>query len=48
VLQVMVGAVKLGLRRRATASAGFADSSNQGDAGPAATPYVAEQDGSGS
>jgi voltage-gated potassium channel len=47
VLQVMLGAVKLGLRRRATASAGFPDSSNQGDAGPAVTPYVAEQDGSG-
>jgi voltage-gated potassium channel len=47
VLQVMIGAVKLGLRRRATASAGFPDSSDQGDAGPAATPYVAEQDGSG-
>jgi voltage-gated potassium channel len=37
VLQVMVGAVKLGLRRRATASAGFPDSSDQGDAGPAVT-----------
>ena len=36
VLQVMIGAVKLGLRRRATALAGFPDSSNQGDAGPAA------------
>jgi voltage-gated potassium channel len=47
VLQLMIGAVKLGLRRRATASAGFPDSSNQGDAGSAATPYVAEQDGSG-
>jgi voltage-gated potassium channel len=47
VLQVMIGAVKLGLRRRATASAGFPDSSDQGDASPAATPYVAEQDGSG-
>ena len=47
VLQVMIGAVKLGLRRRATASAGFPDSSNQGDASPAATAYVAEQDGSG-
>ena len=47
VLQLMIGAVKLGLRRRATASAEFPDSSNQGDAGPAATPYVAEQDGSG-
>ena len=47
VLQVMVGAVKLGRQRRATASAGFPDSSDQGDASPAATPYVAEQDGSG-
>jgi len=47
VLRLMVGAVKLGLRRRATASAGFPDSSDQGDASPAATPYVAEQDGSG-
>jgi hypothetical protein len=36
VLQLMIGAVKLGLRRRATALAGFPDSSNQGDAGPAA------------
>jgi voltage-gated potassium channel len=36
VLHLMVGAVKLGLRRRAAASAGFPDSSNQGDAGPAA------------
>ena len=35
VLHLMVGAVKLGLRRRAAASAGFPDSSNQGDAGPA-------------
>ena len=47
VLQVMIGAVKLGRQRRAAASAGFPDSSNQGDAGPAATAYVAEQDGSG-
>ena len=47
VLHLMVGAVKLGLRRRAAASAGFPDSSNQGDAGPASKPYVAEQDGSG-
>jgi hypothetical protein len=47
VLQLMVGAVKLGLRRRATATAGFPDSSDQDDASPAATPYVAEQDGSG-
>jgi voltage-gated potassium channel len=47
VLQLMIGAVKLGLRRRAATSAGFPDSSDQGDAGPAATPYVAEQDGSG-
>ena len=47
VLQVMIGAVKLGLRRRATASAGFPDSSNQGDAGQVPNPYVAEQDGSG-
>ena len=47
VLHLMVGAVRIGLRRRATASAGFPDSSNQGDASPAATAYVAEQDGSG-
>jgi voltage-gated potassium channel len=47
VLQLMVGAVKLGLRRRATASAGFPDSSKEGDAGLPATPYVGEQDGSG-
>jgi hypothetical protein len=47
VLHLMLGAVKLGLQRRATASAGFPDSSDQGDASPAATPYVAEQDGSG-
>ena len=38
VLHLMVGAVKLGLQRRAAASAGFPDSSDQGDAGPAATP----------
>jgi voltage-gated potassium channel len=47
VLHLMLGAVKLGRQRRATASAGFPDSSDQGDASPAATPYVAEQDGSG-
>jgi voltage-gated potassium channel len=47
VLHVMIGAVKLGRQRRAAASAGFPDSSNQGDAGQAATPYGAEQDGSG-
>ena len=47
VLQVMIGAVKLGLRRRATASAGFPDSSNQDDAGPGPNPQVAEQDGAG-
>ena len=47
VLHLMVGAVKAGLQRRAAASAGFPDSSNQGDAGPATKPYVAEQDGSG-
>jgi voltage-gated potassium channel len=47
VLHLMLGAVKLGRQRRAAASAGFPDSSNQGDAGPAATPYGAEQDGSG-
>jgi hypothetical protein len=47
VLHLMIGAVKLGRQRRAAASAGFPDSSNQGDAGQAATPYVAEQDGSG-
>jgi voltage-gated potassium channel len=34
VLQVMVGAVKAGLQRRAAAAAGFADSSRQDDAGP--------------
>jgi voltage-gated potassium channel len=38
VLQVMIGAVKAGLQRRAAAHAGFADSSHQGDAGPAAKP----------
>lgn len=47
VLRIMVSAVKLGLQRRAAASAGSPDASNQGDAGAAATPYVAEQDGSG-
>jgi voltage-gated potassium channel len=47
VLHLMVGAVKAGLQRRAAVSAGFPDSSNQGDAGPASKPYVAEQDGSG-
>jgi hypothetical protein len=47
VLHLMVGAVKAGRQRRAAASAGFPDSSNQGDAGPATKPYVAEQDGSG-
>jgi voltage-gated potassium channel len=47
VLHLMLGAVKLGRQRRATATAGFPDSSDQGDASPAATPYVAEQDGSG-
>ena len=47
VLHVMIGAVKLGRQRRAAASAGFPDSSNQGDAGRTATPYGAEQDGSG-
>jgi voltage-gated potassium channel len=47
VLHLMVGAVKAGRQRRAAASAGSADSSNQGDAGPATKPYVAEQDGPG-
>jgi voltage-gated potassium channel len=42
VLHLMLGAVKLGRQRRATTSAGFPDSSDQGDASPAATPYVAE------
>jgi hypothetical protein len=37
VLHLMFGAVQAGLRRRAAASAG-ADSSQQGDAGPAAKP----------
>jgi voltage-gated potassium channel len=46
VLQLMIGAVKLGRQRRAV-SEGFPDSSNQGDAGLPATPYVGEQDGSG-
>jgi hypothetical protein len=46
VLNVMVGAVKTGRQRRA-ASAGFPDSSDQDDAGPATEPYGAEQDGSG-
>jgi voltage-gated potassium channel len=43
---LVIGAVKLGRQRRAV-SAGFPDSSNQGDAGLPATPYVGEQDGSG-
>lgn len=47
VLHLMLDAVKLGRQRRAAASAGFPDSSKEGDASPAATPYVAEQDGSG-
>ena len=47
VLHLMIGAVKLGRQRRAATSAGVPDSSNQGDAGQAATSYVAEQDGSG-
>jgi voltage-gated potassium channel len=47
VLRLMVGAVKVGRQRRAAASAGFPDSSNQDDAAPATKPYVAEQDGSG-
>jgi voltage-gated potassium channel len=38
VLHLMVGAVKAGLQRRAAVSAGFPDSSNQGDAGPASKP----------
>jgi ion channel len=38
VLHLMVGAVKVGLQRRAAASAGVPDSSPQGDAGPAAKP----------
>jgi Ion channel len=38
VLHLMVGAVKAGLQRRAAAHAGVADSSPQGDAGPAAKP----------
>jgi ion channel len=38
VLHLMVGAVKAGLQRRAAASAGFPDSSNQGDGGPATKP----------
>ena len=47
VLNLMLGAVKTGRRRRAAASAGFADSSNQDDAGPGPNPQVAEQDGAG-
>ena len=47
VLHLMLDAVKLGRQRRAAASAGVPDSSKEGDASPAATPYVAEQDGSG-
>jgi voltage-gated potassium channel len=43
VLQVMVGAVKAGLRRREAGSARFAESSNRGDAGQIASPYVPEQ-----
>jgi uncharacterized membrane protein HdeD (DUF308 family) len=34
----LVGAVKAGLQRRAAASAGVPDSSDRGDAGPAAKP----------
>jgi hypothetical protein len=47
VLNLMVGAVKTGRQRRAAASAGSPDSSNQDDAAPATKPYVAEQDSSG-
>jgi voltage-gated potassium channel len=38
VLQLMVGAVKAGLQRRATASAGIPSLSHQDDAGPAIKP----------
>ena len=38
VLRVMFGAVKAGLQRRATAQAGFPDSSRQGDAGTGPNP----------
>jgi voltage-gated potassium channel len=38
VLHLMVGAVKAGLQRRAATSVGVPDSSDGGDAGPAATP----------
>jgi hypothetical protein len=38
VLQLMVGAVKAGLQRRAAASAGVPNSSPQDDAGPAQPP----------
>jgi voltage-gated potassium channel len=47
VLRVMLGAVKAGLQRRAAAHAGIADSSDQGDAGPATKPSGAGQGGAG-
>jgi Ion channel len=43
VLRVMLGAVKGGRERRADGSAGFAESSDQGDAGQVARSYVAKQ-----
>jgi voltage-gated potassium channel len=43
VLRVMLGAVKAGLQRREAASAGSAESSDQGDAGQVPSPYVPKQ-----
>jgi voltage-gated potassium channel len=45
VLQVMLGAVKEGRQRRATDSAGPAESSHREDGGPAAAAYRANHDG---
>ena len=47
VLNVMVGAVKSSLQRRASAPAGSADSSRRGDAGPVSNSMTTEKDGSG-
>ena len=43
VLRVVLGAVKGGRERRADGSTGFAESSDQGDAGQVARSYVAKQ-----
>jgi len=47
VLQVMLGAVKAGRRRREATSAGPAESSDREDATQASTPYLANHDGPG-